>query len=172
MQRLQHHQSCLPVSSPSESSLFLQGRHWWLQAHTLRGLQAEPRKYVNLYSFTLENPKKELWCFSLGHVPISWAHLWGQGWNHIKIRSLGPGFREQQRGEAPPEKGKTPMWTSELPAESLVLKKVMATHSSILAGKVPWTEAPGELQSMGSQRVGHHWATNTCLSKDHIWSRG
>ena len=29
------------------------------------------------------------------------------------------------------------------------------THSSILAGKIPWTEEPGRLQSMGSQRVGH-----------------
>jgi len=35
------------------------------------------------------------------------------------------------------------------------LKKGMATHSSILAWKIPWTEEPGELQSMGSQRVGH-----------------
>ena len=35
------------------------------------------------------------------------------------------------------------------------LKKEMATHSSILAWKIPWTEEPGRLQSMGSQRVGH-----------------
>ena len=31
----------------------------------------------------------------------------------------------------------------------------MATHSSILTWRIPWTEEPGELQSMGSQRVGH-----------------
>ena len=37
----------------------------------------------------------------------------------------------------------------------------MATHSSILAWEIPWTEKPGRLQSMGSQRVGHDWATNT-----------
>ena len=36
------------------------------------------------------------------------------------------------------------------------LKKEMATHSIILTKKVPWTEGPGELQSMGSQRVGHN----------------
>ena len=36
-----------------------------------------------------------------------------------------------------------------------LLEKEMATHSSILAWKVPWTEEPGRLQSMGSQRVGH-----------------
>ena len=37
----------------------------------------------------------------------------------------------------------------------------MATHSSILAWRIPWTEEPGGLQSMGSQRVGHNWVTNT-----------
>ena len=35
------------------------------------------------------------------------------------------------------------------------LEKEMATHSSILAWKIPWTEEPGKPQSMGSQRVGH-----------------
>ena len=35
------------------------------------------------------------------------------------------------------------------------LEKEMAPHSSILAWKIPWTEKPGRLQSMGSQRVGH-----------------
>ena len=35
------------------------------------------------------------------------------------------------------------------------LEKAMATHSSTLAWKIPWTEEPGRLQSMGSQRVGH-----------------
>ena len=35
------------------------------------------------------------------------------------------------------------------------LEKEMATHSSILACRIPWTKEPGGLQSMGSQRVGH-----------------
>ena len=39
------------------------------------------------------------------------------------------------------------------------LEKEMATHSSILAWKIPWTEKPGRLQSTGSQRVGHSWVT-------------
>ena len=39
------------------------------------------------------------------------------------------------------------------------LEKEMATHSSILAWEIPWTKEPGELQSMGSQRVRHDWAT-------------
>ena len=36
-----------------------------------------------------------------------------------------------------------------------LLEKEMATHSNILAWRIPWTEEPGRLQSMGSQRVGH-----------------
>ena len=37
------------------------------------------------------------------------------------------------------------------------LEKGMATHSSVLAWRIPWTEEPGRLQSMGWQRVGHDW---------------
>ena len=40
------------------------------------------------------------------------------------------------------------------------LEKEMATHSSTLAWKIPWTEESGGLQSMESQRVGHDWATS------------
>ena len=43
------------------------------------------------------------------------------------------------------------------------LEKVMATHSSILAWKIPWMEEPGRLQSMGLQRVRHDWATSLLL---------
>jgi len=41
------------------------------------------------------------------------------------------------------------------------LEKAMDTHSSILAWRIPWTEKPGGLQSMGSQVVRHDLATNT-----------
>ena len=40
------------------------------------------------------------------------------------------------------------------------LEKEIATHSSILAWRIPWTEEPGGPQSMGSQRARHDWATN------------
>ena len=42
-----------------------------------------------------------------------------------------------------------------------LMEKGMTTHSSILAWKIPWTEKPGGLQSMRSQRVRRDWATNT-----------
>ena len=59
------------------------------------------------------------------------------------------------------------------------LKNEMATHSSTLAWKIPWTEEPGRLQSMGSQRVRHDWETslhftyqaNTCES-GLMWKEG
>ena len=44
------------------------------------------------------------------------------------------------------------------------LEKEVATHSSILAWRIPWREEPGRLQSMGSQRVRHDWATSLSLS--------
>ena len=48
---------------------------------------------------------------------------------------------------------------SSIPGSGRSLEKEMATHSSILAWRIPWTEEPDALQSMGSQRVGHDRAT-------------
>ena len=50
------------------------------------------------------------------------------------------------------------MWVLFLGQED-PLEEGMATHSSILAWGILWTEEPGGLQSMGSQRVGHDWMT-------------
>ena len=46
-----------------------------------------------------------------------------------------------------------------------------ATHSSTLAWKIPWTEEPGRLQSMGSLRVGHDWVTSLSLFTFMHWRR-
>ena len=55
------------------------------------------------------------------------------------------------------------MWESQV--QSLgweyPLEKVMATHSSVRALRIPWTEEPGGLQSLRPQRVRHDWVTNT-----------
>ena len=45
-------------------------------------------------------------------------------------------------------------------SQEVPLEKEMATHSSTLAWKIPWTEEPGRLQSMRSQRVGHTRVTS------------
>ena len=51
------------------------------------------------------------------------------------------------------------------------LEKEMATHSSTLAWKIPWMEEPGRLQSTGSLRVVHDWATSLSLSTFMLWRR-
>ena len=50
-------------------------------------------------------------------------------------------------------------------------EKAIAPHSSTLALKIPWTEEPGRLQSMGSGRVGHDWATSLSLFTCMHWRR-
>ena len=47
------------------------------------------------------------------------------------------------------------------------LEKEMATHSSTLAWRIPWTKDPGRLQSMGSQRVRHNWATSLSFFRSY-----
>ena len=47
----------------------------------------------------------------------------------------------------------------------------MATHSSILAWRIPWAEELGRLQSMGSQRVGHDWVTKHIHTKSNKWNQ-
>ena len=57
-----------------------------------------------------------------------------------------------------------PLWASGL-------EKAMAPHSSTLAWKIPWMEEPSRLQSMGSLRVGHDWATSLSLFTFTHWRR-
>ena len=71
-----------------------------------------------------------------------------------------------------------PIWTFVMPPSiSLILpsfqstEKAMATHSSTLAWKIPQTEEPGRLQSMGSLGVGHDWATSLSLFTFMHWRR-
>ena len=53
----------------------------------------------------------------------------------------------------------------------VVMEKAMAPHSSTLAWKIPWTEEPGRLRSMGSQRVLHDWGTSLSLFTFMHWRR-
>ena len=59
-------------------------------------------------------------------------------------------------------------WVQSLGGED-PLEKGMATHSGILAWRIAWTEEPGGLQSMGSQRIRHHGATNTFHLQTTTW---
>ena len=64
-------------------------------------------------------------------------------------------FLMAQAVKNPPAMQKTQVWT--LGWEDL-LKEEMETHSNILAWKISWTEEPGRLQFIESQRFGHDWA--------------
>ena len=85
------------------------------------------------------SPQLVAMCFSQGLLKWQRIHLPMQEMREMQVRSLGR--------EDPLEEG-------------------MATHSSILAWKIPWTEETGRLPSMGLQRVRHNWVTehaHTCL---------
>ena len=71
---------------------------------------------------------------TLQDTEVQWAFLVAQRLKHL------PAMRET--------------WVRSLGWED-TLEKEMATHSSILAWRIPWAEEPGGLQSTGSQRVGH-----------------
>ena len=49
------------------------------------------------------------------------------------------------------------------------LENGVATHSSVLAWEIPWTEKPGGLQAVGSPRIGHGWATNIIRVAKESW---
>ena len=62
-------------------------------------------------------------------------------------------------------------WTNFTQDYSKLSEKAMAAHSSTLAWKIPWVEEPGRLQSMGSRRVRHDWATSFSLFTFMHWRR-
>ena len=100
--------------------------------------------------------KLRLWCPSLqnaAHLCVDWCSLTD---SHIQSALANPSL-VAQRIKCLPAMRETWVWSLD---RKDPLKKEMATHSSILAWRIPWTEEPGELQPMGSQRVRHDWATS------------
>ena len=62
-------------------------------------------------------------------------------------------------------------WPRNCTGVSCIVEKAMATHSCNLAWKIPWTEEPGRLQSMGSQIIGQDWAISLSLFTFRHWRR-
>ena len=98
--------------------------------------------------------------FSTGGGWGKWGFK-GTDAHEIKIRRAS---QEAQRVKNPPAMRETRVWS--LGRED-PLEKGMATHSSVLAWNIPWTEEPGGLQSRGPQRVRHDWATN--IHTHRLW---
>ena len=103
--------------------------------------------------------------------------MWNPGWFASELCDLGELFlslkyifindddNDAQTVKNPPAMQGT--WVQSLGWED-ALEKEMATHSSILAWRFPWTEEPGGLQSMGSQRVRHDWTTKHGKTHDEF----
>ena len=85
-----------------------------------------------------------------------------------RILSQPGGFLVAQKVKRLPAMQET--WVRSLGQED-PLEGEMATHSSTLAGRIPWTEEPGGLQSTGSQRAGHDWETSLSFSFTFYSSR-
>ena len=124
-----------------------------------------PLFHINQYYFSCQQQQK-----TTDKDGICWAHtsFWSTIWralfliehlNHYKIPT------QWQRMCLPMQK------IQETQVQSLgwydPLEKEMATHSSIFTWKIPWTEEPSRLQSMGSQRVGHYWANECSHAHTH-----
>ena len=79
---------------------------------------------------------------------------------HLRILNLLCPKKKEKRSSlvAQTVKNLPAMWETPVPSlgREDPLEKGMAIHSSILAWRIPWTEEPGGLKSMGSQRVGHN----------------
>ena len=96
---------------------------------------------------------------SLGFLSIIWqfSNLYYLSWNS----KLYHGIQERNK-----RRKKNSGWF-----KLDILEKAMAPHSSTPAWKIPWIEEPGRLQSMGSPRVGHDWATSLSLFTFMHWRR-
>ena len=135
---------------------------------------------MNLNKLQVMVKDRKAWCAAVHGVTKSWTQLsdWTtttilcQGTSLVAQLVLlvlypweGTGYRlpyswaswVAQMLKNPPATQETWVWS--LGWED-PLEKGMATHSSILAWRIPWTEEPGGLQSMGSQRVRYNWAMN------------
>ena len=120
--------------------------------------QREKNKYINMYIWSLE---KWYW----------WVYLQGRN-READIDNRLVGTVEEGESDLNWESS-TDIYM--LPCvkgiASRKKEKAMAPHSSTLAWKIPWTEEPGGLQSMGSHRVGHDWTTSLSLFTFMPWRR-
>ena len=115
------------------------------QASWQNGLKLDLAKVGRIWILRAENRKDTL----LRHGKNSEK----KGKSYLGGRFRGRASLLAQRVKNPPAVWET--WIQSLGWKN-PLEKGMAAHSSVLIWRTPWTEEPGELESMGSQRVGHH----------------
>ena len=140
------------------------GGAWWASVHGV----AKNRTRLSDFTFTFHFSalEKEMATHSRvlawripgmaepGGLPSMGSHRVGHDWHNLAAVAVD---------------GKESAYNVEDQVQSLdqedSLKKGIATHSSIPEWRIPWTEEPGGLQPMGSQRVGHDWMINTITTR-------
>ena len=98
------------------------------------------------------------WMEEPGRLQSMASQRVGHDWPQKQQHTYMWGFLAAQMVKSLPAMQETWVWSL---GQVDPLEKGMATFSSILTWRIPWTEEPGGLQSMGSQRVWHNWMTNT-----------
>ena len=128
-----------------------------------------------MFNPNLANDENKHWVF-WQWSDVRWWNKASSSWNE----QAGSRLKSKQRKVAQSQlvswdTVKSQSWVylrvSRLTSLGSILEKAMAPHSSTLAWKLPWTEKPGRLQSMGSLRVGHDWATSLSLFIFMHWRR-
>ena len=89
------------------------------------------------------------------------CNSWGRRVGHDWVTELTDWWLSRLKKEKKKKSACNSGDPSLIPGSEISLGEVNGTHSSVLAWRTPWIEESGGLQSMGSQRVRHSWATNT-----------
>ena len=136
-----HTENILPTTGSAPSKTHTSGGHRW-GSWTITGQTGtnSAMLFINLLKFVEFISMLKCSAYLKQNIHLIWASL------------------EAQMVKNPPAMQET--WVQSL-GQEYPLKKGMATHSRSHAWRIPWTEEPGGLQSMGSQRAGHDWVTNT-----------
>ena len=125
-----------------------EGDWWWTSQRGKNNIRSDMPQYISLCWYLIGFPVApivSLWILIHAIKSCSSANLcWSFSW------SLGLSWRLSGKEPA----GNAGDW-SLIPGSARSLEKKIATHTSILAWRISWTEEPGELWSMGSQRVRH-----------------
>ena len=148
----------------------MDGRAWWAAVHGVTKSRTQLSNFTFAFHFHALEKKMATHSNVLawripgtgepGGLPSMGSHRVGHDWSDSA--AVAAAHSEVSSLVAQKVKNLPAMW--EIWVQSLgwedPLENGMATHSSTLAWRIPWTEAPNRLQFMGSQRVRHHCATN------------
>ena len=135
--------------------IYTLGNFWCLYGHLRRlygHLTENTEKAMTPHSSTLA--WKIPWTEGPGGLLSVGSHRVGHNWSDLAAAAAATDVGYQFRGSS-----------------FSFTEKAMTPHSSTLAWKIPWTEEPSRLQSMGSRRVGHDWVASVSLFAYMHWRR-